>query len=549
MIKLRRISAIACAIVLAMTLLIGCGPVTPTPKVNSPGIALELDAPVGEEGRGEVLNRPVASKISADESKTANVFISGERSMMGFADWQYDTVYETAVSLLTDELSGLSPAFYRYDAYDIDAVNMKISDAAELRANIRNINFYVSEPLGKESGIPVSVTQYRNDNLDALVEFVPWVSATVLENAGAPKAYPLENALKNFDRTALNVVVTDMYELRNGGFESLAMLKDYDIGILAIQSEYSGVLPKFSSDGADLIWGSPTTGAYKGETVKTVRYTREDGTAASYKYNLFAAYTESERVSEMRTFYILFAGNGTQIAEVMNGLSMKISTRYANSTMINPEIDSLLLKNGFFSAVFENEKTITGGAIEYIELPFGEGYTDAYGFEIRAADEVPKLVVQAEFPTETGASARTLIASDFKVSSKCISISGGGRDFDTAQPKLTLDNAGAGATLVQLTYETDELPVGEYVFETHVFITPPEQGKDEAEFLAKWGVEVDDGSLRQWLLSYNAGEQDGIDKMRSLMVRTLGLSNITAPISTDSAEREVFAVRVYFNVV
>lgn len=553
--KKRMVALCLTALTLSLVLLFGltgCGPVKPGSPTGGgdTGSLEQITEPSGEPGsRGDPLVRPAANQKPNKANETANVFICGERSMMGFADWKYDTIYETAVSLLSDELNSYSASFYRYDGYDAEPEDMQISDAAKLKDDVRNIGFYTSEGLPPESSIPSDVRRYNSDKAEELSGIAPWLSAERLDAAGAKNAYPLENAIKNFKADALNVIVTDFYELRNGSLRAITALQDYDVGLLAIQSEYSGVLPGFLTAGEDFVWGSPTTGAYKSHSVKSASYTKQDGTTGYYNYNVFQAYGSDERVSEERTFYVLLAGNAESVAAVMNGVSGKLAGRYANSTTVALQTDTLLIQNGFYSSVCEDIKTDTSGAAEYIGLEYGEGYTDAFGFEIREADEIPPLRVTAKYPVGAGAMDRTLTVSDFNITSNCIKLGASAAEYSVSAPKFALEDGGSGVVIPTLTYSPDELPAGEYVYETRISVLPPEQSKAEAEFLNAWGINVDDGSLRQWVQSYSNGEQDGVEKMRGLMTHTLGLGNVFEPLNTEASERDIFAVRVYFIVV
>jgi hypothetical protein len=520
----------------------GCGSV----KVGLSGGGSPEPTPEPPDIRGEPLNAPVSGKRI--ENKGANVFVCGARSMMGFADRSYDTVYETAVSLLSDELNKYSPAYYRYDGFDIGKDAMRIKDAASLKADVRNAAFYSSEGIAAESSIPTSVRRYNSDKTDALRAIEPWLAPETLETAGASKVYPIENAIAYFGKDALNVVVTDLYELRNGNFESLNKLKDYDIGVLSIQSEYEGTLPGFASDGSDLVRGSPAAGSYKGHDVKTARYTKSDGTQGTYNYNVFKAYGDSDRVSEKRSFCILFFVDGDLAAEVMNELRTKLTEKYADSAAFRPEIGSLLLKSGFSGAVCGDVAPDTGGAIEYIELEYGKDYTDAFGFEIREEDATPPLRVMARYAPDTGVSERMFTAGDFKLRSSCLKLDGGAKEYDAADPKLTVQSNDDASLRPVLTYEVDDLPIGEYVYETWAAVSSAEQDEAKSAFLDAWSMNVDDGSLQQWLTAYRDGRQDGVDKLRNLMLHTIGLSGLLEPFETEAA-RDVLAVRIYFVVV
>jgi hypothetical protein len=477
------------------------------------------------------------------------MFVCAERSMMGFADWKYDTVYETAVSLLVDELNPYNAAFYRYDSYDLEQEAMGISDASKLKDDVRNIGFYTSEGLPQESSIPQSVRRYNADKFEALQAVSPWLGADRLDAAGEKSAYPLENAIERFKPDALNVVVTDFYELRNGSMRALTALQNYDIGILAIQSEYAGLLPSFLAAGEDIAWGSPMTGSYKGHAVKKASYTKQDGTTGYYSYNVFQAYGGDERVSENRTFYMLFAGNAESVATVMNGVSSKLAGKYANSATVALQTNALLVQSGYYSAVCEDIKTDTAGAVEYIALAYGEGYADSFGFEIREEDDVPPLRVSATYPVGDGALERTLTARDFNVDTTCLKLGTTESEYNAPAPKFTLESGGDGVLIPVLTYNPDALPTGEYVYETRISALPPEQDEPVAAFIDAWGADVDKGSLQQWLQSYAKGEQDGIEKMRNLMTHTLGLNNVFDALNLEASARDILAIRVYFIVV
>lgn len=542
----------AIALVLSVIMLfalVGCGTVEVGTPSGGATLAPETATTAESESQDKTLVLPSAAPKRDTSNKTANLFVSGERSMMGFADWQYDTVYESAVSLLADELNGYSPMFYRYDGYNVGTDVMKIADAAALKANIRNIGFYSSVGIDSESSIPASVKRYKQDKPEALLGVNPWLAADVIMAAGPANAYPLDTAIEGFSKDALNVVVTDLYELRNGSFESLSVLKDYDVGVLAVHSEFSGVLPEFASDGSDLVWGSPMTGSYKSHEVKKVWYYKDDGTQTYYSYNIFAAYEEADRVSEKRTFYILLAGNADQVADVMSKFTLKLTEKYANSATITPEVDSLLLKTSYYNPVSENLKVDTNGAIEYYKLPPEECYIDSYGYEIRSADEKPELTVNADYPIETGASARELSIKDFTTTSEWLKLGENAKEYAGKVPKLSVAKSGSDKLALTLTYDPNGLESGEYVVETHITLLPPEQSSDENAFIERWGISVDDGTLRQWINSYTAEEQDGVDKLRNLMVHTLGLSNIFEPINTTASGSEILAVRLYFYVV
>jgi hypothetical protein len=214
------------------------------------------------------------------------------------------------------------------------------------------------------------------------------------------------------------------------------------------------------------------------------------------------------------------------------------------------QTDALLVQSGFYSAICEDIKTDTSGAVEYVTLAYGEEYTDAFGFEIREADEPPPLRVTAKYPVSAGALGRVLTTNDFNVVTACLKLGGTtAEEYSASMPKFTLENGGDGVLIPVLTYNPDDLPAGEYVYETHISVLPPEQSEPEAAFLNAWGIDVDNGSLRQWLQSYLNKEQDGIEKMRSLMTHTLGLNNIFGSLNIEASERDILAVRVYFIVV
>jgi hypothetical protein len=516
-------------------LCVSCGKVTvQTPVVDET-----------ETGTNETKTEEVGETATTPAlSTTANVFVCGEPSMMGFADWKNDTIYETAVSLLLDKLTEYKTTFYRYDRYDFDE-SITIPDSSSMKNAVQDLSFYTAEGLTAEGSIPASVRRYNNDQIGSITSVNAYVPAETLETAVA-EAFPLENAIELFSRGALNVVVSDLYELRNGSFELLNELKGYDVGILAVQSEYSGGLPAFTNDGSSFVWGSPRTGAYKSHAVKSATYTKSDGSKGTYNYNVFSGYSPDERVTENRTFYILFAGNGAQVADAMNGVRAKILEKYANSTTVTPVVDVF----GFYSESARDVAVDTSKAIEYIALA-EEDIPDggAYGFEIRDDDDVPSLKVSAKYPVDKGTGARTYTAQDFDIAIICTKLDGAKKEIDVTPPTLTFGQDGADYITLVLTYDVDSLPAGEYLFETDVSVKSAGLGNDKNAFLEKWGIEIDDGSLKQLVSEYSSGSQEGVDQMRAFMVKTVGLSNLLEHTAANASSNEVLSVKIYFNVV
>jgi hypothetical protein len=526
---------LCCALVL---LCAACGKVV----VEQPPPVDETETTeTGEEEAGEPATTPASNT-------TAKVFVCGEPSMMGFADWKNDTIYETAVSLLLDKLTEYKTTFYRYDGYDFGEADgpIVIPDSSSMKNAVREVSFYTSEGLTADGSIPSSVRRYNNDQIGSVTSVDAYVPAETLETAAAAEKFPLENAINLFDKNALNVVVSDLYELRNGSFELLTELKGYDVGILAVQSEYSGTLRGFTADGSDLVWGSPRTGAYKAHSVKSATYKKNDGSTGTYNYNVFSGYGADERAAENRTFYIIFAGNGAQVADAMNGVRAKILEKYANSTTVVPVIDVF----GFYGEQSEDVTVDTAKAIEYIALE-AEDIPEGgdCGFEIRADDDVPPLKVSANYPADKGTGARTYTAQDFDVAAVCTKLDGTAREIDAAPPKLTLGEGDADHITLVLTYDVDGLPEGEYILETAVSVKAAELGNDKGAFLEKWGIEIDDGSLRQLVSDYGGGGQEGVDKMRAFMVKTVGLGNLLEHTATNASANEILTVKIYFNVV
>jgi hypothetical protein len=484
---------------------------------------------------------------SEKTSTDADVFVCGELSMMGFADWRYDTIYETTVSLLLDNLTEYKTVLYRYDNFDLGKASITIPDSTAMKSAVREVSFYTAEGLTGDESIPASVSRNKNDQIGSVTSVTGYVPAETLAGAVAKGKFPLENAISLFRKDALNVVVSDFYELRNGSFELMTKLKDYDVGILAIQSEYSGTLPDITTDGSDLVWGSPRTGAYKSHDVKSATYKKKDGTTGTYYYNVFSGYGVDERNMEKRTFYILFAGNGGQVASAMNGVRTKVLEKYANSDTVVPEIDAF----GFYSESCRNVTVDSAKAVEYIALESDEipdSNCDS-GFEIRADDDVPPFTISAEYPVSKGTGARTYTNQDFELATICTKLDGTKKEIAVTTPTLTLDQGGEDYITPVLHYDVDDLPVGEYMFETQVSVKSAELGNDKNAFLEKWGIEIDDGSLKALIDGYKGGEAESAEKAREFMVKTVGLGNLLENLEIDSSTSEILSVKVYIHVV
>jgi hypothetical protein len=532
-----------------------CGKIEfPAPNDSSDPLAGQEEL----EQRGEKLptsTQPIEPEkvvINIKTNTTANLFVCGEPSMMGFADWKYETIYETAVSLLLDRLSTYSDSvnLYRYDKYNISTEDMSIPDVGIFKNDIHNLSFYTAEGLTAESDIPSSVVRYKErDQLSTLNGVDAYIPAEIREAAASKTNHPFETAIGHFKKGALNIVVTDLYELREGGFSKLNELEGYEIGILAVRSEYAGRLPDFVSDGTDLLWGSPRTGSYKSHEVKTGNYTKKDGTIGVYKYNVFAAYNADERKGEGRTFYIIFAGNAENadnIGNMMSSIRSKIIEKYSsNPPMVAPPNLGVF---GFFSARCDEVETDADAAKNgYIVYPEEDRYEGAYSYEIRESDYVPALRFTAKYPVDTGAGAVIPTKNDFEVESLCMKLGEFDKEHDS-RPILTIEKGNGFITPI-LTYNSDKLPKGEYLFETTVSAKPVGQTITKDAFLDQWGVEIDDGTLSQMISGYNSGGQDDTSRMGDFMLKTRGLSYLFEHINEPPSKIEILKVKLYIKVV
>jgi hypothetical protein len=475
----------------------------------------------------------------------ASVFVCGTPSMMGFADWEYDTVYETALSLLLDSLGQYSLSLYRYDEYGASAVN----DASQLKEDARGLSFYTALGQEAEASIPQNVSRTKNDQMGSLSGIDGYFSAEEVETLGAESPYPLQNAIKMFSKDALNVVVTDLYEMRDGGFSELSALKDYDVGVLAVRSEYAGTMPAFASDGNALNWGSPRTGYYKSHAVKTGSYTKDDGTTGHYNYNAFTGYAAAERTKEDRTFYILLAGNGIAVGDAVNDVRARVMDKYANSSTVTLELGVF----GIYGSQCENVQADAAGKTEYIAYTEGddeEFYEGSdFSFEIQERDDVPAFAVSAEYHVDTGTGAVIPKASDFEVVSTCTKVNGAAQKEEESKPTLAVESGGDGYIVPVLAYSPEDLPKGEYLYETTIYAKPVGKTAAKADFLGQWGIEIDDGTLREILSNYEGGSEEGVGAMRAFMQKTPGLGNLFENVKDAPTKMEALHVKIYFNVV
>lgn len=473
-----------------------------------------------------------AANFSADQD--ASIYICGEMSMMGFADWHYESIYETAFSALADvlALSARNVNYYRYDAYgaDQDAASLGNADAA--KAAIRNPSFYASRDIEWSAIIPA-------DGSGARVRGVTKAWNKDSSSGGEPETqsaepFALANAIKCFRPDALNIAVTDLYELRNGGSQALNALKDYDVGLLAINSEFSGLLPNFTSAGDALLWGSPPTVAFAGDA--------------------------AERRLMERHFFMIFAGKSDDIASLIPKIEAQLNAKYVKSSAVMLTMASLSYNSRFSDAVADRaSESISfgdGGSELFYDLG-ADAYPDAYAYEVRAADSLPPLSIAVGYRQNAAIDARALTNSDFFV--ETLASQKQGDDWlqsNAVAPALSVRNVGGAGSAqpnveLALAYDFDGLAKGTYVFESRVSIKPPSEPIDTESLSSWWGLEIDEGSLLKLLKDYNSGDAGVKEIARQKLMKTFGLASFMEqifPKAPATEPCEIYAVRVYLEV-
>jgi predicted small lipoprotein YifL len=556
--KLNKLSNILAAGVAAMLVvsLSGCGvkPLPPSDNIEtdtssvaetdtSAGIAspaaTALVMKSGDFDPSQPLAYPTISNNAVSTSAKARVFLSGSFSMMGFADWKYDTVYEAAISDLIDTLvkEGKTSRYYRFDDAKLPPELMIIDSAETARNDIKSTSFYVRTDFDMKDDSPDStIPGYYSDNEDfnALSEIQ---SVT----------YPIENALSNLDKNSLNIIVTDLYELRNGVPGSLSVLSDYSVGIVALKSEFSGYLAEKADDELNIVWGSPPTGSY-------MKAIREKATVAATDKPLKL----EDKMSQVRPLYIIAAGLPDDVENFINEFSSVIDTQYKNSTAIKLEMGSLFYPlNHFTSVADRNSEKVDYGGEDDLFFPVESDVTPdtIASFEIRASDELPDVTVSVSYTPDDIYGGKTLTPADFIVTGTLFTFddeSNTWSDSGAFPSKLKISSGG-----ISLAYDLNAVEKGKYCIETHVSLSAPPVKNTNAEFNERWGYAVDAGTLRELLSnikmyfsSDTINREQYNDALKKLSL-TIGLSNLLeyiSPSAKNPTTHEIYAVRLYFEV-
>jgi hypothetical protein len=570
-VKRRQVVAL-CLCVLLAVVFAGCGlfdmSVSDTPDVAGDS---EAQAPQTESsGAAEPLQYPEAPQT--DSASKAAVFVCAAPSMMGFADWNYDTVYETTVSLLSDTIvaTGKPTKFYRYDGYDIDLGRMQIENAEALKAAVHDRSFYAFQDFDMNSTIPVGSKPTNYDDTSALVDIPSWFSkeGEVAVDGDADLSsseYPLSNAIKHFDESALNVVVTDLYELRKGQPAEVLGLQGYNVGILAVKSEFSGYLPEYI-DKKPLIWGSAPKGSYGSFSTKTRNSQNPDGTLKTdpegnpitYSYKIFKPIDDSGRICQQRSFYILFAGSG-DITKPMNDVSKRLQDKYSDSSGFDVTQEKLVISSLYADAVCDLETVALTDDPFYLDLGFGNKYPDAYCYEISHGGG-PSFEVSVDYPQNKEVDGRDLTEKAFETVTDIRKSTGDGM-FAAVGSKTTIgeptlsvsaNEANDRDVRISLAYDFGSLEKGVYIFETHMGVLPPERSEDA---LGSWNIDTNDGLLHSLISEYDeTGEApEGLSKA---LQGTIGLSaNLINPLIEAADKKsagkstEIFAIRICLEVV
>jgi cytochrome b involved in lipid metabolism len=581
--------------------------------------AADTDLPTGNLVYPKVLP---ADKGSS--SKNVNVFLSGTMSMMGFVNLKDDATFRTRESVYVESVSNLidvlirdsyNAKFYRYDEYrengkSPDLSLMQIPDSETVRSDIASLSFYVPTAYDLSDTIPEGFNRSPEDDTSKLGKIPGYFDGnaayTALENSLKKTEYPLANALDNFDKNKLNIVVTDLNGLRNGEFDELKTLDNYSVGVLAVSGEFNGYLTGAAGDGFNLIWGSPPIGSYK-----TAEY--ESG------HLVFEPFTDNDikPTQKMRNFYIIAAGKPDDVSTFLDELTGEI-----NSSVSGFRKAELDYKNLYFTNVADKDSasvTFDGNDENLASKISPDGAVDiSAAYEIRqpgkrdASSDKVNLVMHlsANYAQDEVTSGKSLTPGDFAVTSVWYkqqktkkstswqpvgtngasagssggaaanggaagssgaaggadgagSASGGAAANGGANPTLTC--SGSGDVKLSLDYnDLLSLDPGTYVVETHVVLNRPVASTDaNADFTKVWGYNIDantQNTLYNDISKYNTFVDNPnhgpiptdlltkYDAACEVFSRTLDLDRVTRYVKPDDslpASQEVYAARVY----
>ncbi len=519
---------------------LAAGEPTQTPDETAlPGNSAETPA------EGDPAPSPTALTASraADTGEAptkVELFYSGMPSLMGFADASQTTLYENTMDALPACVSLVWPqasvSYYRYGA-DVPKDAMALTKD-QLLSHVGDPSFYLDTAMTKEparvkfEGQAVATAQ-RNMNepiqsfYDAMKMPAPepqsGVTGTrVAVNAGDPEQ--------------LTVIVTDLHELRIDDGALLSALNEKclqagrSIGVAAICSEFSGLIPDLGESKTSFVWGSPPSGTLD----FTLDYT---------DYKMGISIDPEARKMASRPFYVLVIGGQSAVSQYLSALTDRLTHEFSGNATF--KMDTAVFGSGYVPADYTlagHMRYVAGQGVTAVAEPVAPAGVAL--IELKASQQARYLEWDVDYRIHP-ADPRGLgvTSQDFIFTTTAVSDTGA----ETPLPDLTWRIVSAEGGTVKLRLRLDLpagiLPRGNYQIDIAGSLAAP-LSLPGSEWLSKYGYDADGAQLFD--MEQNIVAFDGSRTLfLSRLIDTLGKANIgrlgTAPLGSVRVALTVYA--------
>lgn len=300
------------------------------------------EIPVGETTMDESqetadLSTPVIDStptplVASTEIKMVEVFVDATMPMMGFVDMEgrsdYITLMDSCRTAAVQCFPNGIESAYRVDV-DQSPEEARLDGGLSLQ-DASNPSFYLSADL---THFPAKVYSSSSDSHHSLERFNEYrlsyyhTFGKQEPQSTAQTQYPVAWAIENMNPSSdsFAIIFSDLSELQfdssklTTAIKSNVFGKGKTIGILALQSDFSGLVPM--SNGW-FIWGSEPTGTLW----KMIDYKN---------YELGISVDPAQRQAAKRPLYVICVGESTAVNRFVNTLNRQMTSHFTEGVQLN----------------------------------------------------------------------------------------------------------------------------------------------------------------------------------------------------------------------
>lgn len=268
------------------------------------------------------------------EPECVELLLSATPSMMGFVDTPILSTFEMTISSIESALSiiypGLDQIYYRVDAKE-DKEKLRYTAQMRFADAITDPSFFLIDDMIYQ---PTAVKLENEDEIQhnrRMVRFMKsYYSKTgLLHPQNGIQDNPIAWSIENIAPNAVTLIIGDLCELQMGegrlmnALQKQAFSQGLSVGIVGVQSEFSGFVPVQGSETVYYEWGDQPSGS---PLLDFVYFDWEAG----LRFTVPLAVNDAQRGWKKRPFYIIALAQSEQLRPLMEKLKEVISTKSPN---------------------------------------------------------------------------------------------------------------------------------------------------------------------------------------------------------------------------